>query len=255
MVEPPPIFVISLRRAEERRRFVARVFDELALPYQVVDAVDGSVLTDAERAQYSPWRAHYQLGRSFGQGTLACSLSHLRVMQEIVASDIAEAVVFEDDTEPLDGFRDVIMARDRFPRDRDVVTLISTFPSARPEPVGVSIGRYELCRFRRTPMGTQCYMVTARAARRVLDVAFPVCLPSDELLYRRRPAGLRVYGITPDAIRHHAFPSEISAAPEPAGSGGPIEQALLPAVGVFGRAVARFNRARDARNVPNAPRR
>ena len=74
---------------------------------------------------------------------------------------------------------------------------------------------HRLCTYRRMLFGAQCYLITAGAARRVLDVAYPIRMPYDELLFRRRPAHLRVYGIEPRAVMLHPFDSELVARSAP----------------------------------------
>jgi len=71
---------------------------------------------------------------------------------------------------------------------------------------------FRVCTYGRIPFGTQCYLIRLPAARRVLDVGYPVRMPPDELLYRRRPAGLRVYGIEPSPVMHADFGSELRTA-------------------------------------------
>src|SRR5512147_1760848 len=104
----PPIWVISLARAPERREFATAAFEAVGLPFEIVDAVDGIALTDEQRACYSPWRASYEYGRGLGRGMFACSMSHMVAWQRMLREDLPDVVVFEDDTRPLDTFAQVL---------------------------------------------------------------------------------------------------------------------------------------------------
>jgi glycosyl transferase family 25 len=245
MSDLPRIFVVSLERSQDRRASVRQWFTAIDVQYEIVNAVDGTRLTDEELQRFSPWRTYFHYGRSFGRGTLACSLSHLRVMQRIVDEGLSEAVVFEDDTEPGFDIREILGARDWVPADADVVTLHSLFSWADPQPTAhLEIAPYRVCTYRRTPMGTQCYLVTRAGAARLLEVGYPVCLPADELLFRPRPAGLRVYGIEPAPVRHHDYPSEIHARTSPPFEAGALERTALGAAALAGRVARRLDRGR-----------
>jgi hypothetical protein len=74
---------------------------------------------------------------------------------------------------------------------------------------------FRLVTYQRMLFGAQCYLITRDAARRVLEHAYPIRLPYDELLFRARPVGLRVYGVEPRPVELQRFTSELVARPEP----------------------------------------
>lgn len=257
MNQIPPVWVVSLERATDRRAFVREVFEPLRIPYEIVDAVDGYALDDRQLAQCSELRALFRYGERLRPGILGCSLSHLEAYRRMVSEDIPEVVIVEDDARPSPDFGRVLTELEAVPSDCDVLTFHSLFEWAAPTPVNDSIiaGKYRICTFGRTPMGTQAYLITQAAARRVLKVAYPVCLPSDELLFRARPARLTVYGVDPSPVTHGAFDSEIHAIR----SQSPVEsEALSPiqrAISLAGRAERRILSVRDGiqRRWPASP--
>jgi len=242
--ELPPIWVVSLERATDRREFVEQTLAAAGLPFEIFPALDGRALSPSELRAYSSRRAFYEYGRDLGRAVLACSLSHLRVLERMVAEGIPELVVFEDDVRPDPRFAAVLRARDKLPTDRDVVTFHSLFDWSSPVPVGSAplLDDLRVCGYERTPMGTQAYLITLGAARRVLDVGYPVALPADELLFRPRPAGLRVYGIEPTLIGHEEFPSEIRAPAPPVAVHGRSARAVLEAARFAGKVRRRVER-------------
>jgi glycosyl transferase family 25 len=237
--ELPPIWVISLERAVARRQSVTRWFTDLGVPFELIDAVDGRALTPEQHRRYSRWRARFTIGRDLTLGDVGCSLSHLAVYERMLADAVPEVLVVEDDVEPTPALVDVLAARDRFPPDWQVVTFHSLFPNAQPRPIeGPPLaGAHRVCTYGRIPRGTQCYLVNQSGARRALDVGFPVRLPPDELLYRRIPAGLRVYGIDPSPVVHGDFGSELRTAPasEAHGVGRALEWGVITAGRVWTR--------------------
>ena len=93
-------------------------------------------------------------------------------------------------------------------------------------------------------MGTQAYLITQQAAQRVLEVAFPIGLPADEVLFRPRPAALDVYGVEPAPVAEESFPSEIRVAAPPIADHGPVAQLGLAATRFAGRVRHRLHRRR-----------
>src|SRR4030095_5954125 len=103
-----------------------------------------------------------------------------------------------------------------------------------------SFGGSQLCGFRGRPTGTQGYVIRRRAAERLLRVGYPVGMPADELLYRRRPAGLSVLGVTPPLLEVGNFASLLwePGAALPKTASWPLMQAAR-AMGRGGRALRR----------------
>jgi len=211
----PPVWIISLERAAHRRETVAASFASHGLEFEFIRAVDGSALTPEQRSLYSHWRALFEMGRGLGRGMFGASLSHLSVYERMVVEQVPVAAVFEDDVEPTEGLVSVLDSVGDLPDDWQVVTLHSLFPSSGPEPTEHPPidGQYRVCTYRRVPFGTQGYLINLRGARRALEVAYPVCFPPDELLFRTHPAGLRVYGIEPSVLVHRHTESEIHSQP------------------------------------------
>jgi glycosyl transferase, family 25 len=209
--ELPPVWVISLARAHDRRVFIRRALDEIGVQFEILDAVDGRELGDRETRSYSELRALREYGRGLARGMLASSISHLRAYQRIVDEGLPECVVIEDDACVSPELVEILHARQFFPRDWEVITFHSMFPWAAPRPIdaGPLPSGFRVCRYARTPLGAQAYLIRQQAARRLLDVGYPVALPPDELLFRPHPAGLKVYGIEPAVVGHASFESEI----------------------------------------------
>lgn len=212
----PPVWIVNLKEARERRAGAEAAFTEAGVAFEFVEGVDGSRLTRAERSLYSRRRALFEMGRELSQGMFGCSLSHLNLYQRMCDDNVPVAAIFEDDARPQGALSEVLKAIDRLPRDWDVVTLHSLFSSADPQPVsGIDIrtreSEHAICTYRRGVFGTQGYLIKLEAASRVLEVAYPVAFPPDEMLFRRHPAQLTCYGIEPSVLRHDGAASEVHA--------------------------------------------
>jgi hypothetical protein len=86
-----PIFVISLARAPERRRFMQEQLDSLGLSYEIVDATDGKLIPEVERTRLQA------PGACYVPGVIGCYMSHIGVYQLIVDRNLPVALILEDD--------------------------------------------------------------------------------------------------------------------------------------------------------------
>lgn len=241
----PPFWVIGLAAARNRRDFVTRGFAELDVDFETIDAVDGSRLTAADRNRYSQWRSLFHAGRGLSAGELGCALSHLEAYRRIVEAQIPEVVIFEDDVQPTRDLLRLLRAPAAFPPDSDVLNFDPLSPSARPTPVGAPLldGKYQVCTYRRNPYGTACYRIRLTAAHRLLDVAYPVRMTADDLVFRPRPARISWYGVEPSVVVRGDMRSELVARSDAVTRPGPRvwEQPVV----VAGRAVHKMRAAWD----------
>ena len=99
--DSPPIFVISLARAEGRRERMRARLNKLGADYEIVDAVDGATLNPGDygdnRLRQDKFRRKW--GRDMMDGEIGCYLSHYRLWQRMVAEKIPSALVLEDDAD------------------------------------------------------------------------------------------------------------------------------------------------------------
>jgi glycosyl transferase family 25 len=189
--------VINLERSPDRRDAIARRLGELKIPFEWFAATDGSRLTEAELALYSPRAAFAQLGREMHRNEIGCIMSHIRVWQELVDRGDEYVMVVEDDMLIDDDFPALVESPDWIPADAQVVNFawdMATPIDLRP----VASGRY-LCRFDKDVMRTGSYILRRNGAEALLRNAFPVRMPVDSLMGDQRNIG-SIYGITPRPV-------------------------------------------------------
>lgn len=99
----PKAFIISLKRAKDRREHAIAQAEKAGLDWEIVDAVDGRAFRDADGIV--DWDALMRVqewdnsnwGCQFKASEIAIYASHLRVYQRMLNLDIPYAFVFEDD--------------------------------------------------------------------------------------------------------------------------------------------------------------
>lgn len=91
------VFVISLKRAIDRRKFMTDQLDSKNLDYEIIDAVDFQQMTEADFNEKVNQEA-VSRNRFFTKGAQACALSHAKIYDQIVRQNIPYALILEDDT-------------------------------------------------------------------------------------------------------------------------------------------------------------
>ena len=121
-------FIISLAQDAARRQPLLTQLRQLDIAPRVFDAIHGASLSQAQlAAMYDPEKALHAFNRELGKGEIGCALSHIGVYREILAGDIAHAVILEDDANILDPqFRQAVAGLEQaFPAELPVVVLLN----------------------------------------------------------------------------------------------------------------------------------
>src|ERR1700693_1453429 len=112
-----PVYVISLRTSEGRRRNMTERLGALGIPFQFVDAIDGRT----ERLPDVFDGARIVRDRFYGESSLACSLSHRHVHRMMLDRGDDVALVLEDDALFAPDFSVMLSEANKF--DFDVLKL------------------------------------------------------------------------------------------------------------------------------------
>ena len=207
----PPIFVISLARAKERREKMRAQLDKLGVHYEVVDAVDGATLNPADyehRLRRDKFRRRHEY--EILDGEIGCYLSHYRLWERMVAEEIPRALVLEDDAELSEDFSPVIA---------DVLTLNCSWDVVhlavrRPELVDVACrglaGRdYVFGRYKRRLLCAHAYLIGLAGARKLLDICREISEPIDDAWGHWWQTGLMFYCVSPELAKQVGAESTI----------------------------------------------
>jgi glycosyl transferase, family 25 len=99
-----PIFVISLKRATDRRRHIQNEFKKHQLVFEWYDAIDAQTISDAELSALIDHDAVKKHPIWLTKGALCCALSHYSVYQLVIERNLPYALVLEDDVILKKGF-------------------------------------------------------------------------------------------------------------------------------------------------------
>ena len=222
----PPIFCISLARAADRRLRMAGHMRDLGLRCEMIDAVDGKFVSAADHRIFVEdefWRVHR--GRRLSPGEVGCFLSHYRLWQKIFVQKIPRALVLEDDAVLDSDIGDIVARVMECEAEWDVVILHAKKSYAHDVVCPLGGGR-DLVRFRRRVGQTVAYLITDKAAEKLVDYCTPLRAPVDWLCAEWWRNGLKYYGVSPAAARHDREESTIQVLPKCPRSSGEHFSAL-----------------------------
>ena len=199
---PPPVFVISLARAAERREDIGRRLDAANIRHEIVDAVDGAALDLSQLGgRYSEKAAAKKYGSPLLRGEIGCYLSHYNLWERIAAENIPAAVVLEDDTE-LDGdFSQVAAAVAACKWEWDVVLLYGSHMRRRYRALSPLCNGRELVQYARHVHGTVAYVVSCEGAKKLLSHCRDILEPIDVAWRDYWNWGGRFYAVRPFCVR------------------------------------------------------
>lgn len=87
-----PIFIISLKRAQERRANMIKKMKEINQNYIIFDAVDGKNMNNNQKNMCNKFE-------KLSDGEKGCFLSHYLLWKKILESGYETVIIFEDDAE------------------------------------------------------------------------------------------------------------------------------------------------------------
>lgn len=142
-------------------------------------------------------------------GHIACALSHARMWHQMLADNLNEVLVLEDDALIGESLIDILRSRQKFPLNWE---LMNFFTDVQRVTFGTPvIGNYKFCRFKGNANRTSTYLINRRGAKKLLKHCSPIRYSVDGLTGRTYVTGLISYGIEPQvaALSDYANDSEI----------------------------------------------
>ena len=119
-----PIFIINLPRRIDRKQQISQRLDLMKINnYAFVEAVDGSTLQNETSSEYYNKEKAINIKRNLLPNEIACSLSHLKIMQQMVNNNIKHAIIMEDDCIPTAYLHEFLKHFDPLKNNLDLLFL------------------------------------------------------------------------------------------------------------------------------------
>ena len=188
------IFVISLERSVERRRFNDEQFAKVGIAFEFLQAIDGRESRDPILQHYDAGRCTNFYGKPLTPGAVGCYASHYIAWQRCVALN-EPVVIMEDDVGVLPTLPAALNVLHLLMADYPLVRLFGLnerrFRSIR------RIDGFELIRFLRGPAGLQAYAVSPQGAATLLAHAPCWREPVDRYIDRFWSHGVQSLALRP----------------------------------------------------------
>jgi glycosyl transferase family 25 len=174
------LYFINLAHRPDRRAEIEAEFARLGLDATRIEALTPADIPEATRRHYCDPRRRFWLT----EPELACSLSHIAACEAILASGAPFGAIFEDDVKLSDSLPAFLAAFDAAPPSVDVLRL-----EADPDPMRVAsakatgLGPVLLQRVHSWSSGAAAYILSRRAAQRVLDSGAMLERQTDRVLF------------------------------------------------------------------------
>ena len=181
------VFVVSLTRADKRREFINAHLSSLGLDYEIIDAVDYLELTPADYETLTDQEA-VRKNPYLSKGSIACSLSHIKIYKRMVQDSIDVSLVLEDDAQLPKNIKQLLAVVEGNIQQNEVIAL-SYFNHHDSKPIT------HLSQDERTPLGgvgelvypidlhdiasTMAYVITKNVAEKMIDILMPISVQTD----------------------------------------------------------------------------
>lgn len=92
-------FIIHLKRAKKRKAYVDEIISKLNIETEIIEAVDGKLLTKNKTSKFYSKTPLFQPAYPFkvNKGEIGCFLSFRKAWQNIVDQNLSGGLIFEDD--------------------------------------------------------------------------------------------------------------------------------------------------------------
>ncbi|MXN79280.1 glycosyl transferase family 25 [Burkholderia sp. 4701] len=198
---------ISLQRATERRKSMVAQMQQHDIDGRFFDAVEIQGRVE-DVPGYNAAARRFFYGTPLTKGQIGCYLSHREVWKQLVASRDDAWCVMEDDIILLEGFKaateELLVHRDAW----DIVRLYGIFENPQIEFASLPSGT-KMMWMDVHPLGTQCYVITRKAAERMLESTEKIQYPIDDAIDKNWKHKLRLYITSPEFVADGDFSSMI----------------------------------------------
>lgn len=183
------IFVLTLRGAKERQNSIERQLKKYGFDFRFFFGIYGKDISEErKKVIFDGEKSFKAIGYEMSNNEIACAYGHYAIYDEIARTGIPEAIVIEDDAILNDDFPKVVRELQRkAPKGPVLVKLEKEKEFKKNLLRRIDLDEtYSLFRPIQGVYLTTIYYLNLKAARLLVQDAFPVFVPSDFFAYTCR---------------------------------------------------------------------
>jgi GR25 family glycosyltransferase involved in LPS biosynthesis len=171
------VFVISLKRAKERRDRIIKHLAKKNIEFELFDAVDGQLLSDKEIESLCDMDVLKKNAAWLTKGMVGACLSHYNVYKKIIELKLPYACIVEDDVEINDDFNAILKDLENKIEARKFIMLHYTswqhMELKKEEPIAPA---YTLCEMKvlEGVNSAACYIISQELCHKFIDKILPI---------------------------------------------------------------------------------
>ena len=195
------IFIITLPEDGNRRYAIEGQLENLGLPYEVLPAVNGRLLSlEDRRKNYDEVWFIRNEGQAATPGELGCALSHIEAYRLVVERRLPYALILEDDAWLNPNLPQLLQAIEgQASPDEKRVFLLTWFSAIDSRKHSTLWSAYHVADVK-SAYCAHGYVVSNAAARAMLKVLHPVRHLADSWNWLRRHRIVRILAVFPTCI-------------------------------------------------------
>lgn len=202
------LFVINLASSTARFERVKSRLDQLAIPFERFDAIDGRREPHPLFQRYDDNRRISFRRKSLSTAELGCFASHYLLWQRCIELN-EPIIVMEDDVQISEDFENAVTLASKCIGDLHYLRLAGSSLKKAPYVVVAKSQDFSLVDHVRSPVGAMCYMLDPVAAQKFIDAACSWYMAVDDLMDRYWVHGVDCYSLMPFTINVGSSPSDI----------------------------------------------
>jgi len=203
-------YLINLDRATERLHNVMRSLNELNFPVQRIQAVDGKELSDNYISSITDEITYMKFFRMLPEnGTIGCSLSHLKAWKEFLKSDNEFALICEDDISFNPS--ELIETIEELKKNKNIWDIVNfeTLHDGYPQEIMKIAKNRQLVVYLTNITHAGCYLINRKTAYKLIEKFYPIKVPVDHYFTASWEFGIKLLGIEPRIVNQVKCESQI----------------------------------------------
>lgn len=207
---PVPTIVISLKRAQNRRKNAEKELLNQGADWEILDAIDGLKLQNTP-PEYNENKVSKLLGFPLTLSEIGCFLSHREAWLNCIEKD-QTVLILEDDFALAPNIKEAIFFLLENQSCWDIARLQGL--SQTSHSVIITSKSFEIVTNKDDPLGATAYLLKPHAAKKLLVESHEIYEPLDHFLEHHKKHSLRMVAIKPYPVSTNGSESTIFDRPD-----------------------------------------